>query len=104
MNSSNDNWCAQLRRAYPLVSDFVASTLASGIEPDALLRPMVSAAIRLAAEGECLDSDGLLMERQEILGWLAKLIDDKTGTEAASERDGIRYVLTELLMCGLREH
>jgi hypothetical protein len=104
MSDDTRDWCDQLARACPLVDNFVSTTLASGIGPDALLRPMLSAAIRLSAMGECLGPDGDLMERQEILDWVAELLDGKTGKEAANERDHIRYGLIELLMCGLREH
>ena len=98
------DWCGQLNRADPLVDDFVTPALASGIDPDALLRPMLSEAIQLASRGDCFDPDGNLMARQQIIDLVTELIDDKTGEEAANERHHIRYALIDLLMCGLRVH
>ena len=45
------DWCGQFNRAYPLVDNFVTPALASGIDPDALLRPMLIAAFSLRAGG-----------------------------------------------------
>ena len=94
-------WCGQLKRAYPLVDDFVSATLASGIDPDALLRPMLNAAIRLAAQGDCLGPNGDLLARRQIIDLVTEVIGDETGEAAANERDHVRQALIELLMCGL---
>ena len=73
------------RRARPLVDDFIRSALASGFDPDALLRAILSAAIWLSQWGDVLGPNGDLMAGRQIIDLVTELIDDETGEEA-SER------------------
>jgi hypothetical protein len=97
LDQAVSDWLGELKRARPLVDDFVRSAQASGLNSEALLRPMLSAVIQLSHWGDCLGPNGDLMARRQIIDLVTELIDDETGEEA-SVRYHKRHALIDQLM------